>query len=290
MSAFASQSLTGARSFADIEMTGQHTQFYDKFNIRFYIAMIFRVIWVNPTHREALHKEAARVDRFVRFVNLLINDTTYLLDESLSTLAKINNLTKLKENPQAWAALDEEEKKDKVSQLRQAERMAKMDIGLCNETVRLLKIITAETQAPFVRPEIVDRLCAMLTFNLAVLSGPESQDLKVRDPQEYRWDPKNLLSDLLAIFVNLSGQDEFAAGLSREGRSYKPELFDRAERIARRVALKAEDELAVLRALVEKVERIKAEEAAEEELGEAPDEFLGASAFHAQCPYDKDDH
>lgn len=260
----------------DIEMTGQHTQFYDKFNIRYYIAMIFRVIWTNPTHREALHKEAARVDRFVRFVNLLINDTTYLLDESLSTLTKINQITKLRDNQAAWNALDEEQKKDKLSDLRQSERMAKMDINLCNETVRLLKILTAETQVPFVRPEIVDRLCSMLTFNLAVLSGPESQDLKVANPEDYRWQPKTLLSDLLSIFINLSNQEDFQAGLAREGRSYKPERFERAEKIARRVALKAEDELAQLRVLVERVEAIKADEAAAEELGEAPDEFLGA--------------
>lgn len=265
---------------ADIEMTGQHTQFYDKFNIRFYIAQIFKVIWANPTHRKALQKEAARVDRFVRFVNLLINDTTYLLDESLTTLAKIKELSKLKENAEAWNALPEEERNDKQSALRQAERMAKMDIGLCNETVRLLKIFTAETQAPFVRPEIVDRLSSMLTFNLAVLSGPESQDLKVANPQEYKWDPKGLLSDLLSIFIHLSDMEEFHAALAREGRSYKPELFERADLIARRRALKAEDELQTLKQLVEKVETLKREEAEEEEMGEAPDEFLGQPDAH----------
>lgn len=265
------------RIFVDIETTGHHTQFYDKFNIRYYVAMIFRVIWTNPTHREALRKEAARVDQFVRFINLLINDTTYLLDESLTNLQTIRSVQKLKLDQVAWNALDEEQKKDKDSQLKQAERTAKMDINLCNETVRLLKLLTEETSQPFARPEIVDRLAAMLNYNVNLLAGPQSQDLKVDNMHEYKWQPKILLSDVLAIYLHLSHLTDFQAALAREGRSYSKELFDRAENIARRTAIKTEDELLSLRQLIEKVEVIRADDAADDEMGEVPDEFLGES-------------
>lgn len=45
-------------SLAEIEITGSHTQFYDKFNIRYYITQIFKMVWSNPSHREALRLES----------------------------------------------------------------------------------------------------------------------------------------------------------------------------------------------------------------------------------------
>lgn len=42
----------------EIEITGSHTQFYDKFNIRYYITQLFKLVWDNPAHREALRVES----------------------------------------------------------------------------------------------------------------------------------------------------------------------------------------------------------------------------------------
>lgn len=42
----------------EIEVTGSHTQFYDKFNIRYYITQLFKLVWSNPTHRESLRAES----------------------------------------------------------------------------------------------------------------------------------------------------------------------------------------------------------------------------------------
>ena len=42
-------------------------------------------------------------ERFVRFVNLLLNDTTYLLDESLSKLAQIHSTQAQMADREAWA-------------------------------------------------------------------------------------------------------------------------------------------------------------------------------------------
>lgn len=42
----------------EIEITGSHTQFYDKFNTRYYITQLFKLVWTNPTHREALKLES----------------------------------------------------------------------------------------------------------------------------------------------------------------------------------------------------------------------------------------
>lgn len=41
---------------------------------------------------------------FLRFVNMLLNDANYLLDESLAKLAEIRTTQQLMANPQQWQA------------------------------------------------------------------------------------------------------------------------------------------------------------------------------------------
>jgi len=51
--------------------------------VRYQIAQIFKIIWQNPPHREALRRESTKGDSFVRFVNLMLNDVR-AAKESLS--------------------------------------------------------------------------------------------------------------------------------------------------------------------------------------------------------------
>ena len=47
---------------------------------------------------------------FVKFVNLLMNDTTYLLDESLAKLTKIRDIEKSMENHAVWMSKPQQER------------------------------------------------------------------------------------------------------------------------------------------------------------------------------------
>ena len=44
--------------------------------------------------------------QFVRFVNMLMNDTTFLLDESLDCLKRIHEVQELMDNKAKWNALN----------------------------------------------------------------------------------------------------------------------------------------------------------------------------------------
>ncbi|GAA5912015.1 hypothetical protein JCM5296_007322 [Sporobolomyces johnsonii] len=261
-------------AYIEIEITGSHTQFYDKFNIRYYITQLFKLVWSNPSHREALKRESQNLDRYVRFVNLLMNDTTYLLDDALIHLGKIADMQRQMDDKPSWDALPLAERQDKEKQLRQWESSARSDLDLGHESLRLLKLFSAETTAPFLTREIVDRLAAMLDANLALLAGPKCQELKVRDPEKYKFRPKELLSDVLQIFLELGAHVEFEQAVAKDGRSYSRDLFARAARIARKTAIKTDEELARLAAMVDKVEAIKAADEEDEALGDIPDEFL----------------
>ena len=208
----------------------------------------------------------------------MINDVTYLMDESLTELTQIHNIQVEMDDKETWDSKPVEYRREREGTLRSLERHASGYTTLGRSTVELLKVFTAETKGPFMMPEIVDRLAAMLDYNLQALVGPRCQDLKVREPEKLKFNPKALLTDIIQVFLNLSDQKEFIQAVAGDGRSYTKELFDRAEDIAIRRGLKTETEIASLRIFVAKVEEAKATMEAEEDLGDVPDEFLGASS------------
>ena len=206
----------------------------------------------------------------------MINDVTYLMDESLNELTQIHNIETEMENTQEWETKSPQYRREREGTLRSLERHASGYITLGRSTVDLLKVFTAETKSPFMMPEIVGKLGAMLDYNLEALAGPKCRDLKVKNPEKYKFDPRALLGDIVQVFLNLSDEEDFARAVAEDGRSYRKELFDGTVEILRRRSLKSEDEIAKLLAFVQKVENFKAM-LEEEDLEDVPDEFLGAS-------------
>ena len=215
------------------------------------------------------------MDQFVRFVNLMINDVTYLMDESLSDLVKIHEIQEEMANVEEFARQPQQHRREREGALRSLERQTGSYVALGNSTITLLKLFTAETKSPFMVPEIVNRLAAMLDYNLDALVGPRCQNLKVKNPDKYKFNIKQLLNDFLHVFLNLADQGEFARAVAEDERSYRKELFRRAAAIARKRGLMSEDEIEKLLLFVVKVEETKATIEAEEDIGEVPDEFLG---------------
>ena len=87
-----------------MESTGASSEFYDKFSIRHHISVIVKELWKDRHHKDAI-LEHSKSNEFVRFVNMLINDTTFLLDEALNCLKSINEIQLLMKNRPEWEAL-----------------------------------------------------------------------------------------------------------------------------------------------------------------------------------------
>lgn len=258
--------------YIECESTGAHTQFYDKFNIRYEIFQIIKCIWSNDFYKEQLGRQS-RVDKefFLRFVNLLLNDATFVLDEALSKFPKIHDLQKeLREN----ASLSQEDRSSKEEELHSLEGQATSYMQLANETVAMMKLFTKALSESFTLPEIVRRLADMLDFNLDLLVSSKSQNLKVENADKYHFNPKTLLPDLADIFLNLGKAQSFVEAVAADGRSYKPELFDRASYIMTSRSLKAKEELEAWDELKGRIAKAKSElDQAELDFGEIPDEF-----------------
>ena len=214
------------------------------------------------------------LDFFVRFVNLLLNDVTYVLDESFDSFNKIHDLQKQLNSPDA-AQMDPTVKQEKEDALSAAQGKAKGYMNLTNETVEMLKLFTEALADSFTMPEIVQRLADMLDYNLDAMAGPKRLNLKIDNPQEYGFNPKQLLSALVDVYLNLKDKERFQLAVARDGRSYKPENFENASMIMSKYALKSAtdiDKWNKFAATVKAVKEIDDQE--EEDLGEIPDEFL----------------
>ena len=260
--------------YIEVENTGTHTQFFDKFNIRYEIFQIIKCIWNNDIYRKQLSAEAKwNLDFFVRFVNLLLNDVTFVLDESLTAFVQIHDLTQELEHADQMEQAIRTEKEEALSS---AQGRAKSYMQLTNETVSMLKLFTEALDESFTKPEIVQRLADMLDYNLDAMVGPKSTNLIIKDPHVYHFQPKTLLSDIIDVYLNLRLRESFVYAVARDGRSYKPANFEKATGLMRNKGLKSGGQLKDWQALIEKFKRAKeADDEAEENLGEIPDEFLG---------------
>ncbi|KAF2184279.1 hypothetical protein K469DRAFT_633596 [Zopfia rhizophila CBS 207.26] len=259
--------------YIECESTGTHTQFYDKFNIRYEIFQVIKCIWPNPVYRDNLATEArVNLDFFVHFVNLLLNDVTFVLDESFTAFKQINELQKLLKNPPD--DMDTNARQENEEKLAAAESKAKGYMQLTNETVSMLKLFTEALSDSFTMPEIVQRLADMLDYNLDALVGPKKASLKVDNADQYGWNPKQMLSEISDVYLNLKEKTSFINAVAADGRSYKPENFSSAMNIMQRFALKSSEQLLEWEQLAEHI-RIAKEEAdlEEQDLGEIPQEF-----------------
>ena len=216
----------------------------------------------------------------MQFVNLLLNDVTYLLDEGLSKLIDINKLQKdLESTPATDASTPPPpDRQEREQTLASTERQAASYISLANETVSLLTRFTAFVPDAFVVPEVVDRLARMLNFNQVVLTGDKCKNLKVKDPTKYRFNPKDLLSMIVDIYLNLRSKQGFVLACARDGRSYRREVFQKTTAILKKYSLKSSSDIEGFEHFFNAVEKAKLEdEEGEEALGEIPDHFLGKS-------------
>ncbi|KAM9752040.1 ubiquitin conjugation factor E4 B isoform 2-T2 [Menidia menidia] len=259
--------------YTDVEHTGATSEFYDKFTIRYHISTIFKSLWQNIAHHGTFMEEFNSGKQFVRYINMLINDTTFLLDESLESLKRIHEIQEEMKNKEQWGLLPREQQQSRQSQLTQDERVSRSYLALATETVEMFHILTKQVQKPFLRPELGPRLAAMLNFNLQQLCGPKCRDLKVENPEKYGFEPKKLLDQLTDIYLQLDCA-RFAKAIADDQRSYSRELFEEVISKMRKAGIKSSIAIEKFKLLSEKVEAIVAKNSQSEmDYSDAPDEF-----------------
>ncbi|OEL27750.1 putative ubiquitin conjugation factor E4 [Dichanthelium oligosanthes] len=275
--------------YVDIEFTGSHTQFFDKFNIRHNIAELLEYLWDVPSHRNAWRQIAKEEEKgvYLNFLNFLINDSIYLLDESLNKILELKEIEAEMANTVEWERRPAQEREERLRVFHQWENIVRFDMKLANEDVGMLAFTSEQIPAPFLLPEMVERVASMLNYFLLQLAGPQRKSLTVKDPEKYEFKPKQLLKQIATIYVHISRGDKeavFPAAISKDGRAYNDQLFASAANILRRIG----GDPQIINEFTQLAGKAKAAafEAMDAEaiLGDIPDEFLDP----IQCTLMKD--
>lgn len=288
--------------FVSIEMTGQSVQFEQKFNYRRPMYAIMQYLWTLDEQRECfaklskdalIHIDDVEAPIFLRFINVLINDSIFLLDECLRNLQQIREALIAKEEGK-WDSLPQNERQQNMQNLQQLGMLARFDNILGRDTIDILKLLSSETKEIFCHSTMVDRIAAMLNYFLLHLCGPKQKNFKVNirifyklnwylifefysqvknSKESYEFDPANTVKQICHIYLNLAQNDDFCLAITQDGRSYSPELFKYVE--ATLIKIGGGNMIAEIIEFSEKVSKIDRQQKENDEaLVNPPDEFL----------------
>jgi len=262
--------------FVDIEFTGAHTQAYDKYEYRLEMSQILEYFWDLPPYRASMVAFTRDTPRFVRFVNMLINDSIYSMDEALSKLEKIRNTQAEMADETTWMAQPRQQLQQRTQAHTQDEGHCRYFLLFTSEVLHMMEYLSAHPEiAPvFMLPELVERIASMLNHFLVKLVGDKNKDLKVKNPEKYHFDPVKLLNFVAKIITHFAPLPEFGQAVVRDDRSYDQKNMRKAIKVLSSKMVMAHEALVAFESFCNKCIELKAiEEEEEAELGDVPDEF-----------------
>lgn len=268
--------------FVDIEFTGDPHQFEQKFNYRRPMYPILKYMWGQETYRQSIKQlanyasenlEAMNPPLFLRFLNLLMNDAIFLLDEAIQYLSKIK-IQQIEKDRGEWENLSTEVRREKEASLQMLGQLARFHNIMSNETIGTLAFLTSEIRSLFVHPFLAERIISMLNYFLQHLVGPKMGALKVKDFSEFDFKPQQLVSDICTIYLNLGNEENFCATVPKDERSYSPMLFAQTLRVLKKIN-KPGSMIVGFSNLAEVIKSFADRQHQDEETyADAPDEFL----------------
>uniref|UniRef100_A0AAV1URR4 RING-type E3 ubiquitin transferase n=1 Tax=Peronospora matthiolae TaxID=2874970 RepID=A0AAV1URR4_9STRA len=257
--------------YGDVE----HTGFYEKLEHRYNIACLLKYMWKLNGHKPAFLLIAKDKDNFMKFAHGLMNHINSLVTDALVALPEIKMLQEEMNDTTRWMSLDETVREQKQSLLSDKERTVTSSLQLANETIHMMSYLTSEIQEPFVEmPELEDRLVSMLNSVIVKLAGPRGVELKVNNPEQYKFRPKVMLKEIVETLLHFAHYPSFLEAVATNG-FYDGGVFRKCAQIVARTQLLDPSDVQKFGTFVEDIGRA-AEGAAirEEALGDIPEEFL----------------
>lgn len=228
--------------FVGIEMTGQGVQFEQKFSYRRPMYVVLEYLWNKPMHRQILIQlaeeaeiniESSRPPLFLRFINLLMNDAIFLLDEALGYMNQLKEGER-RRNTEEWHKMSAQQRAQAEASYSHIGRLARFHNVLSLSTIGTLSWLTSEIKTIFCHPTLIDRIANMLNYFLEHLVGPKKGKFNVSDKNDYEFKPREVLEKICQIYINLGCSEsnrkyrEFCTAVSSDGRSYSKNLLPQA--------------------------------------------------------------
>lgn len=253
----------------------EHTGYYDKMSHRAKIASLIKYLWDSSEHRPAFRRITQNKDSFIKFANGIINETNTLIATVMQKLPEIRNTQEQMKTVEEWGRMSEEEQTQATSRLEDSEREVKSALPLCNKTLQMFGYLNtdADIRSLFLLDELCPRLVGMLLHVLTKLVGSRGLELKVDNPEQYEFRPKEMLRDLCAIFSLFATQETFQLECARAG--CEPNLLQSAVKTCLRLNLMTGESMTAFESLPGLVDEALKEVNQDAFLtADAPDEFL----------------
>jgi len=216
----------------------EHTGYYEKMGHRANIASLLKYLWESTEHRPAFRRITQNKDSFIKFANGIMNETNALIASVMEKLPEIRQAQEQMDNPQGWAALPDEQRDRVSSRLEDNEHEVKRAFPLCSKTLQMLGYLNTDEniRTLFLLQEMCPRLVNMLLHVLTKLVGSKGLELKVKNPEELNFRPKEMLRDLCAIFALFSTAQDFQVECAKSG-YYNSELMAKSVTTCRKLNL-----------------------------------------------------
>ena len=275
--------------FVSIELTGQAVAFEQKFQYRRPMYVVLKYLWrdVKHPHRERMielasdaeaNMDAADAPLFLRFVNLLMNDAHYLLDESLGYMKQLKEMQQAREAGE-WSRMTEQQRAQQQANYQHYGRLARFHNVMGHDTIETLAWLTEEVNSIFCSTTLVDRVAAMLNYFLKFLVGSDKRNFKVKDMQEFEFKPADIVSGICLIYAHLSSEENhlasvFKKAVAKDERSYSAGLLELASDVLVRTGKSANGIPVVIKDLSAECDLMAQESRAGDIPGEdIPEEF-----------------
>jgi len=253
----------------------EHTGYYEKMTHRSKIASLIKYLWESSEHRSAFRRITQNKKSFIKFANGMMNETNTLIATVMQKLPEIRQDQLKMKNTTEWGQLGEEQQNIISSRLEDNEREVKHALPLCNKTLQMFGYLNTDRdiRGLFSLDELSTRLVQMLVHVLKKLVGSKGLDLKVENPEQYEFRPKEMLRDLCAIFALFASSREFQLNCAKG--EIDPDLLSSAVKTCRRLNLLTGESMEAFASLPAIVEHEKENVARDEALLEnAPEEFM----------------
>ena len=173
----------------------EHTGIYEKMSHRAKIASLLKYLWESKEHRPAFRRITQNKESFIKFANGIMNETNSLIASVMEKLPEIRQAQLQMANGPQWGALTDEQREQITQRLEENEQEVKRALPLCNKTLQMLGYLNTDhdIRQLFLLQEMCTRLVNMLLHVLTKLIGARGLELKVNNPEEYNFRPKEML-------------------------------------------------------------------------------------------------
>ena len=222
------------RVFVDAERLGTSNQFYEKFVVRAKIMILIENINKGYGHlfEENLKEYTEKYpEESKKMVNNLLNDLIYLNDECIENLKVIKNYQDLLDDKVRYNKMSIDNKRFEERRFNEKDKIVRAQIKLFNGSLKFLVCISKILQNFFIKNDFISQLAGYLNYSLNIFGSPLNYELKLKNINEYNFNPHFILGSILSTYSAFYDKFHFIEGVIKDERSYKFSNFDRAKNL-----------------------------------------------------------